>query len=151
MAELTELLNNLEFWHWWVLAAALVAVEVFAPSTVFLWPGVAAAVVGLVLLVADDIGWQVQVLLFAALSVISLGIWLGFVRSRLARPAESMLNRRGVQYIGREFVLAQPIVDRQGTLNIDDTTWHIAGEDQDAGKRVRVVSMDGAVLNVEAA
>ncbi len=151
MTELTELLNNLEFWHWWVLAAALVAVEVFAPSTVFLWPGVAAAVVGLVLLVADDIRWQVQVLLFAALSVISLAVWLGFVRSKLARPAESALNRRGVQYIGREFVLAQPIVERQGTLNIDDTTWQIAGDDQDAGKRVRVVSMDGPVLNVEAA
>ena len=53
-----ELLDRIEFWHWWVLAALLIAIEVLAPSAVFLWPGVAAAIVGLVLLAASDIGWQ---------------------------------------------------------------------------------------------
>ena len=151
MTELTEFLNNLEFWHWWVLAAVLIVFEMIVPSTVLLWPGIAAAIIGIVLLVVPDIGWQVQVLLFAALSVICLGVWLGLLRSRFVHSEESKLNRRGVEYIGREYVLAEPIVNRTGRLNIDDTTWQVAGEDMAAGVRVRVVGMDGAVLKVEPA
>ncbi len=151
MAEIAELLHNLEFWHWWVLAAVLIALEVLAPSTVLLWPGIAAAIVGVVLLISPDVGWQVQVLLFAALAVVSLGVWMGLLRSRFADSTETKLNRRGVEYIGREYVLAEPIVAGTGSLNIDDTKWQVAGEDLDAGSRVRVVEMDGAVLKVEQA
>lgn len=151
MVEIAELLNNLEFWHWWVLAVVLIVLEMFAPSTVLLWPGIAAAIVGIVLLVSPELGWQVQVLVFAVLSVVSLGVWLGVLRSRFVHSAESKLNRRGAEYIDREYVLADPIVAGAGSLNIDDTKWRIAGEDLDAGSRVRVVEMDGSVLKVERA
>ncbi len=151
MAEIAELLNNLEFWHWWVLAVVLIVLEMLAPSTVLLWPGIAAAIVGVVLLISPDIGWQMQVLLFAVLAVVSLGVWLGVLRSRFVHSAESKLNRRGVEFIGREYVLAEPIVAGVGNLNIDDTKWQVAGEDLDAGSRVRVVEMDGSVLKVERA
>lgn len=151
MTELTEFLNNLEFWHWWVLAAVLIVFEMIVPSTVLLWPGIAAAIVGIVLLVVPDVGWQVQVLLFAALSVISLGVWLGLLRSRFVHSDESKLNRRGAEYIGREYMLPEPIVNGTGRLNIDDTTWQVAGDDMAAGVRVRVVGMDGVVLKVEPA
>ena len=87
MAEIAELLHNLEFWHWWVLAAVLIALEVLAPSTVLLWPGIAAAIVGVVLLISPDVGWQGQVLLFAVLAVVSLGVWMGLLRSRFADSA----------------------------------------------------------------
>ena len=62
-----EWLEQIEFWHWWVLAALLMAVEVFAPTTLFLWTGISAAAVGIVVLFARGIGWEVQVLLFAVL------------------------------------------------------------------------------------
>ena len=54
---MNEILNGIEFWHWWVLAALLMAIEVFAPTTVFLWTGISAATVGFVVLAADGIGW----------------------------------------------------------------------------------------------
>jgi len=41
-----EWLEHIEFWQWWVLAALLMAIEVFAPTTLFLWTGIAAAAVG---------------------------------------------------------------------------------------------------------
>jgi len=150
MAEIAEFLSRLEFWHWWVLAAVLIVFEMIVPSTVLLWPGIAAAVVGIVLLFSPTVGWEMQILLFAVLSVISLAVWLGLLRSRFVHDEDSTLNRRGAQYIGREYMLAEPIINGTGSLNIDDTTWQIAGEDMAAGVRVRVVGMDGAVLNVEA-
>ena len=64
-----ELPEQIEFWHWWVLGVLLVGLEVFAPSTVFLWPGIAAGIVGLILLMQGDLSWQVQCLIFAVLSI----------------------------------------------------------------------------------
>ena len=42
--------DQIEFWNWWVVAVFLIGIEVFAPGAVFLWMGIAAAIVGFVLL-----------------------------------------------------------------------------------------------------
>ena len=143
--------EHVEFWHWWVLGALLMAVEVFAPTTLFLWTGISAGIVGLIVLVAEDIGWESQVLLFAVLSVVSVVAWRYTARFRPVRSEQPWLNRRAEQYIGREFTLEKPIVNGQGKVNVDDTSWKIAGEDLPAGNRVKVVGVDGVVLQVEQA
>ncbi len=143
------LLENIVFWHWWVLAALLVASEMIAPSTVLLWPGISAAFVGVVVFAFREIGWELQVLLFALLSVVTLIAWRGFARGRPQEGGDPALNRRGQQYVGRSFVLNDPIVNGEGRLKVDDTIWKIAGEDAAAGARVSVVAVDGAVLRVE--
>ncbi len=151
LANAAEFFAELEFWHWWLLAALLIAIEVVAPITVFLWPGIAAALVGVVLIAVPELGWQVQVLLFAALSMVSVMVWFGLVRGRLAETGDANLNRRGTRYIDREFTLAESMANGEGQLNIDDTTWRITGENMAAGDRVRVIAMDGATLLVERA
>lgn len=83
-----ELLESIEYWHWWVFSALLVTIEVFVPSTIVLWPGVAAAVVGFVVLAADDIGWRYQFVLFVALSVACLFVWGRYQKSRLDDPED---------------------------------------------------------------
>ena len=146
-----ELLDRIDFWHWWVLAALLIAIEVFAPSTVLLWPGVAAAIVGLVLLAASDIGWQVQVLLFAVLSVISLVAWRAYARARPDGSDEPTLNRRAERHVGRVFTLEEPIADGRGKIMLDGVMWTIEGEDLGTGTRARIAGADGAILKVERA
>jgi len=146
MFDLTELV----FWHWWVLAAALVGLEMIMPTTVLLWPGLAAAVTGLVLLLAPGLEWQAQIFVFAILAVISVAMARVYYRLRPQETAVSGLNRRAERYINQQFTLREPIVGGEGTLLVDDTTWRITGEDMDAGVRVRVTSVDGDVLQVEA-
>ena len=141
--------EHVVFWHWWVLAALLMAVEVFAPTTLFLWTGISAGAVGLVVLVAEDIGWEYQVLLFAVLSVVSVVAWRRYARLHPVRSEDPWLNRRAEQYIGRQFTLEEPIVNGEGMVKVDDTTWKIAGENLEAGSRVRVVGVDGVILKVE--
>lgn len=148
---MTELIDGIEFWHWWVLGALLIAVEVIAPTTILIWPGLAAGVVGLVLLVAGDIGWQFQVSLFAVLSITSVVAWRYYARSRPAHADDPDPSRRAEQYIGRLFTLDEPIVNRRGKLKVEDTIWKIEGEDLDAGTRVKVVGVDGVILKVEQA
>jgi membrane protein implicated in regulation of membrane protease activity len=152
MNEIGEIFGQVVFWHWWVLAVALIAIEVFAPSTVLLWPGIAAGVVGLTMLVAGDaMLWQYQVLLFAVLSVVSLVAWRLYARKHVKPGDETTLNRRGEQYVGRVLTLEEPIVNGQGRAVVDDSHWRVSGEDMPAGTRVRVVGVDATVLKVEAA
>ncbi|MFQ5984982.1 MAG: NfeD family protein [Alphaproteobacteria bacterium] len=148
---MTEFLEGIEFWHWWVLAALLIAIEVLAPSTVLLWPGIAAGIVGLVVLAAGAIGWEFQVLLFAVLSVTSVVAWRYYARLHPARSHGPDPSRRAEQYIGRLFTLEEPIVNRRGKLRVEDTIWKIEGEDLNAGTHVRVVDVDGVILKVEQA
>jgi inner membrane protein len=144
-----EYLAQIEFWHWWVLAVLLVTLEILAPSTVLLWPGISAAIVGIILLFADTLGWETQFLIFAVLSVVSLLGWRAYAKTLPVQDGQPGLNRRGQQYVGRSFTLTEPIVNGRGKLNIDDTIWSITGENLDAGTKIKVTGIDGNALNIE--
>ena len=144
-----ELLERIEFWHWWVFAAALITIEMFAPSTVFLWPAIAAAIVGFALLAIDNMGWQYQALVFAALTVISIVAWRSYARTRPLPSDDSTLNRRAEQLTGRVVTLKNPIVDGRGRIMIDGVAWTVEGEDMDSGCGIRVIGAAGSILKVE--
>lgn len=144
-----SMLEEIVFWNWWVFALVLFIVEVLVAGTFFLWMGISAGLVGLVLFFLPDLGWEIQLSLFAIFSVISIiisRIWLA-KHARAATP--STLNRRGSQYIGREFTLTEPIVNGIGRLNVDDTIWRISGPDMDSGVQIIVDGMDGTILRVK--
>ena len=112
MFDLTELV----FWHWWVLAAALVGLEMLMPTTVLLWPGLAAAITGFVLAAAPGLEWQAQIFVFAILAVISVALARVYYRMQPQETADSGLNRRAERYINQQFTLQEPIVGGEGTL-----------------------------------
>jgi membrane protein implicated in regulation of membrane protease activity len=146
---MTELFANVTFWHWWILAAVLLALEMFAPTTLFLWTGVSAGVIGVALLVAPDTAWQVQVLAFAVLSVGSVVLYRRFVPRKAAAGPE--LNERMTRYVGQTYALESAIENGRGRVRVGDTTWIVQGPDLPAGARVTVVGTDGASLKVVAA
>jgi inner membrane protein len=146
-----EYLDQIEFWHWWVAAVALIVIEALAPGAIFLWLGVSAAVVGVVLLLAPDLTWEYQVLIFAVLSVGAVVGWRIFHKSHPTKTDLPTLNRRGEQYIGRKLTLDEAIVNNVGKVKLDDTSWKVEGNDLPAGARIEVVGVDGVVLKVAAA
>ena len=144
--------EQIEYWNWWVIGVFLIGIEVFAPGAIFLWMGIAAGVVGTVLLIFPDVIWQMQLLLFAVISVVSTLAWRVVMRRLPETPSDQpTLNRRGAGYVGRTFTLKEPIKDGTGLLHIDDSRWKVEGEDLPAGTRVKVVAIDGTVLQVERA
>lgn len=146
-----SMLEDIVYWNWLVLAVLLVIVEILVAGTFFLWMSISALAVGLVLLVLPGISWQIQLTLFAIISIVSIilsRIWLA--KHHRDEPP-STLNRRGRQYIGRHFTLTDPIVDGVGRLNIDDTVWRVSGPDLDSGVQVVVEGMEGTILHVKQA
>ncbi|MCB1850751.1 MAG: NfeD family protein [Chromatiales bacterium] len=144
-----EWLESAAYWHWWVLGVVLIILEAFSPGVFFLWMGVAAGVVGLVVMLFPALGWEYQLLLFALVSVASVVLWRLLLDRHPTETDRPLLNRRGEQYIGRRFTLDLPIVNGLGKIRVDDTTWKIEGEDCAAGTQVTVVGVDGVVLKVE--
>lgn len=145
-----DFLANFEYWHWLALALVLIIIEMLVPSAIFLWFGVAAGVVGVLILLFPGMAWQVQLILFSVLSVGSLLAWRSYAKKH--PPADNKyptLNKRGDDLIGRVFTLDEGIVNNYGKLRVDDTMWKIRGSDTDAGSRVRVTAVDGTVLVVE--
>ena len=145
---LTNIIETLGGWSWWVLGLILLAIEVVLPGFFFLWFGIAAILIGVSALFIDW-PWQPQVLGFVVLSVIAALVGRRFAGNPETDTADPHLNLRASRLQGRTFVLSEPIVEGAGRVRIDDTVWQVRGPDAPAGSRVVVTGADGAVLKVE--
>lgn len=144
-------LGSIVFWHWWILAGLLLILELTAPAFFFLWLGIAAASVGLILLVFPTLGIETQLVLFAIASIVSVIAWRKYRESRPLTTDQPNLNRRGHQYIGRVFSLTHPIDNGVGKVTVDDSTWKIKGPDLPAGTHIKITGVEGVVFTVEQA
>lgn len=148
---MSEWLEHIVFWHWWILAGLLLILELTAPAFFFLWLGIAAAAVGLILLVFKDIPLETQLVLFGVASIVAVLAWRKYRETRPVTTDQPNLNRRGHQYIGRVFSLDAPIINGVGKVTVDDSTWKVKGPDLAAGTHVRVTGVEGVVFMVEVA
>ena len=144
-----EWLDQIVFWHWWMLAGLLLILELTAPAFFFLWLAIASGAVGLILLVFPTMPLETQLVLFSIASVVSVFAWRKYRESRPIQTDQPNLNRRGHQYIGRVFNLDAPITNGEGKVTVDDSTWRVKGPDVPAGTPVKVVGVDGVIFTVE--
>lgn len=143
-----EWLEQIVFWHWWILAGLLLILELTAPAFFFLWLGIAAAATGFLLLVFPGMGVEMQLVLFSVLSVVAVIAWRKYRETHPPESDQPNLNKRGRQYIGRVFTLERPIENGVGKVMVDDSTWRVKGPDLPAGTDVRVEDVDGVVFVV---
>lgn len=139
----------IDFWHWWIFAVVLVIIEILAPSFFALWMAIAAFLTGLAILLAPQLGWEYQLMIFAVLSVMSIVMWRRYYLKHPIVSDQPNLNRRGAQYIGRTVTLQTPIVDGVGKIKLDDSTWKVMGPDCAAGQKIRITGLDNVVFTVE--
>ena len=128
-------------WNWMVLGFALLTLEILTPGVFMLWIGLAALIVGALSLMFWNAGfwiWEVQVVVFLALALISAFTGKKIMGGRKDDSDQPLLNRRGDQLIGRTATLTEPITDGRGRVKIGDTMWRVSGPDLPAGTKVRV-------------
>lgn len=137
------------FWHWWILAGILLILELLLPTAFFLWLGIAAGLLGLLLMVFPVLPMEIQLILFAVFAVVSTMVWRRFRDRHPVATDQPALNRRGHHYLGRSFTLTEAIEEGIGKITVDDSTWRVRGPDLPAGTVVRVVDLDGVIFVVE--
>lgn len=139
---------ELDYWHWLALGLALMILEMLAPSTFFLWMGVAAMGVGALLWLMPGLSPDVQLILFALLSILAIVLGRRYVKKHPIETDRPTLNVRGAQAVGRILTLDAPIVNGVGRTRMDDTLWRVLGPDLPAGARVEVIGVEGTALRV---
>lgn len=138
------------YWHWLVFGMILLILElVFASSGFLLWLGIASVFTGLVVIVIPNLYLGYQFLVFALVAIFSVLLWVKYLKRKPIVSDQPSLNRRHEFYIGRIFILQEPILNQRGSLRVDDTIWKITGVDMPAGTKVQVVSAEGTLLKVE--
>ena len=144
MAEL-----DIVFWHWWVLAVFLLGIEILAPGFFFLWLSLSGFIVGTVLFLFPTTSLEIQLVIFAILSILSILIWRRYGLQHRTETDHPLLNKRGAQYIGRVFSLIEPIENGRGKIRVDDSIWTVQGEDCPLDTKVEVTSVDGTLFEVK--
>jgi len=146
-----DFLTHLSPWHWWALSILFLAIEIIAPSTYFLWPAVAAAIIGIVLWFAPHIGLLAQALGFVVLAATAIGVWHVVLGRRHKKTDAPKLNQRAAQYIGRRASVVEPFKNGRGEVELDDTRWPaetLDGSDAAPGEAVEIRAVEGTLLKV---
>ena len=142
------LTTELTPWHWLILGILLCATELFLPTTFLLWAGVAALAIGLLTFLVPILNWQVQITLFAVLAVAITLAGRIFYRHDKETLDAPVLNRRADSLVGRDFLLAEPIINGEGSATLESTRWRVIGPDTEAGTQMTVIKIEGASLVV---
>ncbi len=143
-------ISEINHWHWLAFGLCLLAVEILGTAGYFLWLGLSAIVVSVIVMFLP-ISWQLQWISFASISLVTTWLWW---RKQLSNDqqddAQRQLNQKEKQLIGKTSVVEQDVVGGQFRLSLGDTTW-TAESDQPlkAGTRVVVVDVDGIVIKVK--
>ena len=140
---------HIVFWYWWALAAVLLICEMMLPGVVFLFLSVGAAVAGMLLALEPESSLEMQLVVFAVVSVASAVGLRPLLRGMQKRSDDPNLNARGNSMIGKVLVLDQPILAGRGRVKMGDGSWSVTGPDMVAGAKVRVAAVDGNELRVE--
>lgn len=146
---MSEFFEALGGWTWWIVAGLLLLAELTSPGVFFLWLAIAAGALGIIVFFFD-VGWQLQIALWAILSVVFVVIAKPWLKRRNAAESDQPnLNRRMLNYVGRSFVLDEPIVNGRGRVKIEDTLWQVSGPDMPKGAWVTLTRADGLQFVVE--
>ncbi|ENM5768939.1 NfeD family protein [Vibrio mimicus] len=144
-----ELLSQLNFWHWLAFGLILLAAELLGTAGYFLWLGLSALLVG-VLLAVMPMGWQLQWLAFASFSLVTTWLWWRrqFNQDK-KQDAERDLNQKDKQLIGRVIQIPEDTPAGEFQISLGDTRWTARCEqDLEQGSRVSVIAVDGIILIV---
>ncbi|QKN82960.1 NfeD family protein [Scandinavium goeteborgense] len=135
---------------WLSLGGVLLAAEMLGGNGYLLWSGVAAIVTGLLVWLLP-LGWEWQGVVFAVLTLLAAWLWWRWLSNRVRQQprADSQLNQRGQQLVGKIFTLDTTLINGRGHMRVGDSSWPVLAEDDlPAGTRVEVFAVEGITLKV---
>lgn len=147
-------ITTMVYWHWFAFAGIFFVLEVLTMGFFFLWFGVSAIFVGLLILIFPDLDWQIQFLVWAGMAVADAAAWRYIIKGRGPQHEETdlLLNRRAELYIGRVVNVAVAIENGFGKVSVDDTLWGVSCKtDLPVHSKARVIAVKGTLLEVEPA
>ena len=137
--------------HWLWIGAGLVlaALEMIVPGVYLIWLALAAIATGVLVLGAEP-SLPMQIVSFVSLSLIFAFSTRRFYRDKPIESSDPLMNQRAARLVGQTATVTQAIEHGEGRVRIADGEWLASGPDCPAGTRVRIASVSGTCLTVEA-
>lgn len=150
--DLFGFLDGISPWWWIAFGVVLGVVEMVSFSFFLIWPGLAAVIVGLSLVVFPDMSGSVQLGLFAVVSIVLTVLGRMYVARFRGESESTGLNERSARMVGRQAIAIGAFAGGEGVVTVGDTRWSARLEpgrpDVPEGAPLRVTDVDGMVLVV---
>lgn len=141
------------WYHWLILGMLLMLGEMLVPSFTLFWFGLAALLIGLVILILPDLALSLQLLIWAAASIAFTVLWFKFFKPTMIDRTKAGVSREAVT--GETgTVIKAPQDDIRGIVRfsmplLGSDEWEfICREDCSVGNRVEVIDVSGNTLVV---
>jgi inner membrane protein len=145
-----DFITDITHWHWFIAAVILGIFELLVPGIVFIWMGLAAAFVGLIVLMMPDLAWEVQVIAFTLLSIITVICARILIAKRNKQSDHPMLNEKSAQYVGNIYQLISDSQNKRGKIKIGDTLWDVElSTDASHNSEIRITEAKGVLLKAD--
>ena len=143
-------LEALTLWHWFILAALLLAGETLGAAGFLLGAAVAAGLVGLLMLMDPGFSCQVQLLTFATFTVVFTILHRRRVKAdKRARTNEPSPDMQAALLIGKTVLLDHSLPLGHGKMRIGDQQWSVqCDETVEPGTLVRITGLNGDALKI---
>ena len=143
----------MSYWLWISAGAALMIAEIFIGSFFVFWFGLAAVLVGFVLLLFPELAAAAQISIWAVLSGMLALLWFRYVKPLARDRTKAGLSREAlIGQVGQ--VLQPPTEAARGTIRfpaplLGSDEWQILSEDPlTIGDRAHVTDLSGNALIV---
>lgn len=144
-------IETLSPWWWVALGVGLGAIEMLLASFVLIWPGIAAILMAIILWIAPNMQGELQITLYAVLSIIAMFVGRSYLRKFGDGEPETNLNSRTAQMVGHNAKVVDFTLGT-GHIELNGLRWAANWpEDQSAevGQIVKIIAADGMSVQVE--
>ncbi|HTJ95863.1 MAG TPA: NfeD family protein [Rhodocyclaceae bacterium] len=143
---------QIEWWYWVVAGVALMLCELAVPLFVFIWFGLSAVAVGILLALLPAFSLAVQLGLWLLLSILLIVYWFRIFKHGQHKTRVGMADSNIIGEVG---LLTRPVAPFQkGEVRfqkplLGSEVWTCISEEEiAAGERVRIVQVDGTLLTI---
>ena len=141
-------------WYYWLIIGMLLILgEMLLTSFTLLWFGLAAMLTGLLLLIMPDLSLTIQLLFWAAASIVFTVLWFKLFKPTMTDKTKAGISKEAVT--GETgIVIKAPHDEIRGTVRFSmpllgaDEWEFICGQECQVGDRVEVVDVSGNTLVV---
>ena len=139
-------MNSINDWHWLVLGFSLIIFELFIWSVYFLWLGVVAITIAILINLYPGFAPSHQLLSFVIVSALAVFV------SKKVLPVKTMddkLEKSAKKHIGKIANVVE-VNSEIATIKIGKSLWQAQGCEMQTGQNVEVIDAEGLILVVRA-
>lgn len=127
------------YWYWFIIAGALLVIEMLSLTTFFLFFAIGAGLIGCVLAFAPDMALNMQLGLAGIFAILAMLAGYYTFKSKASREHADNVNNRMAQHIGTETLLLQDAENGVSKAKIGDTHWRVLIDEGKKSELVKII------------